>query len=193
MRIGRSSSLHPYTKALINVMPKPQLAGKKKQKRQVLKGETPNPGNIPKGCRFHTRCPFAEERCKVEEPSLIQYREGHSLSSKCQFLLKSSRKELYSNEWINRTYAIENEKEDLIALSKYIQQNPELEKPAMQVFKSFMRLSREAWIRCAKRRWRNWKTAFVAHFKKGEGRGFKLHSALNMMLCRISAMHADII
>ena len=71
-----TSSLHPYTKALINVMPKPRVAGQK-QKRQVLKGETPNPGNIPKGCRFHTRCPFAEERCKVEEPSLIQYREGH--------------------------------------------------------------------------------------------------------------------
>lgn len=71
-----SSSLHPYTKALINVMPKPRVAGQK-QKRQVLKGETPNPGNIPKGCRFHTRCPFAQERCKVEEPPLIQYREGH--------------------------------------------------------------------------------------------------------------------
>ncbi|WP_102262731.1 ABC transporter ATP-binding protein [Mesobacillus jeotgali] len=71
-----SSSLHPYTKALINVMPKPRVAGQK-QKRQVLKGETPNPGNIPKGCRFHTRCPFAEERCKKEEPPLIQYREDH--------------------------------------------------------------------------------------------------------------------
>lgn len=80
-----SSSLHPYTKALINVMPKPKIT-KEKQKRMVLKGETPNPSNIPSGCRFHTRCPFAEEKCKVEEPSLTQYSEGHFAA--CHFAEK---------------------------------------------------------------------------------------------------------
>ncbi|MFI8688020.1 ABC transporter ATP-binding protein [Rossellomorea sp. NPDC077527] len=80
-----SSSLHPYTKALINVMPKPKIS-KEKRKRMVLKGETPNPSNIPSGCRFHTRCPFAEEKCRVEEPALAQYSEGHFAA--CHFAEK---------------------------------------------------------------------------------------------------------
>ncbi|WP_226682952.1 ABC transporter ATP-binding protein [Sutcliffiella horikoshii] len=71
-----SASLHPYTKALINVMPKPTVAGEKR-KRMILKGETPNPSNVPSGCRFHTRCPFAEEKCKAEEPPLVEYSENH--------------------------------------------------------------------------------------------------------------------
>ncbi|NLP52506.1 ABC transporter ATP-binding protein [Bacillus sp. RO1] len=71
-----SASLHPYTKALINVMPKPTVAGEKR-KRMILKGETPNPSNVPSGCRFHTRCPFAEQKCKVEEPPLVEYSENH--------------------------------------------------------------------------------------------------------------------
>ena len=82
-----SSSLHPYTKALINVMPKPRVAGQK-HKRQVLKGETPDPGNIPKGCRFHTRCPFVEEKCRMEEPALVQYSNGHFAA--CHFAEKLS-------------------------------------------------------------------------------------------------------
>jgi peptide/nickel transport system ATP-binding protein len=80
-----STSLHPYTKALINVMPKPKIS-KQKQKRMILKGETPNPSNIPTGCRFHTRCPFAEEKCKVEEPELTQYSDGHFAA--CHFAEK---------------------------------------------------------------------------------------------------------
>lgn len=58
--------LHPYTRALVSVIPVPKrvsLAGKK-----LLKGETPDPVNIPSGCRFHPRCPEVKERCRVEEP-----------------------------------------------------------------------------------------------------------------------------
>ncbi|MGD6830642.1 ABC transporter ATP-binding protein [Sutcliffiella halmapala] len=80
-----SSSLHPYTKALINVMPKPKVSGEKR-KRMILKGETPNPSNVPRGCRFHTRCPFAEEKCKVEEPTLVEYSENHFAA--CHFAEK---------------------------------------------------------------------------------------------------------
>ncbi|WP_417898104.1 ABC transporter ATP-binding protein [Bacillus haimaensis] len=80
-----SSSLHPYTKALINVMPKPKVSGEKR-KRMILKGETPNPSNVPSGCRFHTRCPFAEEKCKVEEPTLVEYSENHFAA--CHFAEK---------------------------------------------------------------------------------------------------------
>jgi oligopeptide/dipeptide ABC transporter ATP-binding protein len=62
--------LHPYTKALVSVIPVPKrvsLAG-----RKLLKGETPDPVNIPTGCRFHPRCPEVQQRCREEEP---QYRK----------------------------------------------------------------------------------------------------------------------
>jgi peptide/nickel transport system ATP-binding protein len=68
------SCLHPYSKALVSVMPVPR---KRKRERIVLKGETPNPSNIPAGCRFHPRCPMAIERCKSEEPELQEYKPGH--------------------------------------------------------------------------------------------------------------------
>jgi peptide/nickel transport system ATP-binding protein len=58
--------LHPYTKALVSVIPVPKrvsLAG-----RKLLEGETPDPVNIPAGCRFHPRCPEVQQRCREEEP-----------------------------------------------------------------------------------------------------------------------------
>ncbi|ABR31046.1 peptide ABC transporter ATPase [Thermosipho melanesiensis] len=63
--------LHPYTKALISAVPEPDP--KKKKKKIIPKGEVPNPINPPSGCRFHPRCPFAKDICKVEEPKLIDY------------------------------------------------------------------------------------------------------------------------
>ena len=61
--------LHPYTRFLINAIPvaDPHLRGEEKQ---LLQGEIPSPINPPKGCRFHTRCPYATERCRTEEPEL---------------------------------------------------------------------------------------------------------------------------
>ena len=76
------SSLHPYTKALISVMPLPRVD--KNKKRIILKGETPNPLNIPKGCRFHPRCPKAEDICKLEEPCLREISSGHFAA--CHFV-----------------------------------------------------------------------------------------------------------
>lgn len=58
--------LHPYTRALVSVIPVPKrvsLAG-----RTLLKGETPDPVNLPAGCRFHPRCPEVQPRCREEEP-----------------------------------------------------------------------------------------------------------------------------
>jgi oligopeptide/dipeptide ABC transporter ATP-binding protein len=59
---------HPYTKALISVVPKrdPRNA----TRPQILTGETPNPVFIPSGCRFHPRCPIAEDTCRVTDPAL---------------------------------------------------------------------------------------------------------------------------
>jgi oligopeptide/dipeptide ABC transporter ATP-binding protein len=59
---------HPYTQALMSVVPKPDpRAG---TEPQILQGETPNPIDVPSGCRFHPRCPVAEDRCKVTDPEL---------------------------------------------------------------------------------------------------------------------------
>ena len=59
---------HPYTKALVSVVPQPDPD--RATKPQILQGETPNPVNIPSGCRFHPRCPVAEARCQNEDPQL---------------------------------------------------------------------------------------------------------------------------
>ena len=61
--------LHPYTKFLIEAVPKPDPKLKKEDK-EILTGEMPSPVNPPKGCRFHTRCPYVEEICREEEPLL---------------------------------------------------------------------------------------------------------------------------
>ena len=74
--------LHPYTRALVSVIPVPKrvsLAG-----RKLLQGETPDPVNIPAGCRFHPRCPEVQPRCREEEPF---YREvGPNRFAACHFI-----------------------------------------------------------------------------------------------------------
>ena len=77
------SSLHPYTKALINVMPRLEVK-KKRGKRLTLKGETPDPSNVPTGCHFHPRCPFAKEKCKSVVPEIREFGNGHMAA--CHFV-----------------------------------------------------------------------------------------------------------
>lgn len=64
--------LHPYTQALISAAPIPDPDVDKARPRIILKGEIPSPINPPKGCNFCTRCPYADERCRNEEP---QYKD----------------------------------------------------------------------------------------------------------------------
>ncbi len=66
---------HPYTKALLSAIP--SLDPDDRGGRQRLEGEIPSPANIPPGCRFHTRCPVAEERCRSEEPAWREGSEEH--------------------------------------------------------------------------------------------------------------------
>jgi oligopeptide/dipeptide ABC transporter ATP-binding protein len=67
--------LHPYTKALLSAIPVPHP--NVKRERTILKGDVPSPLNPPKGCRFHTRCPIAVEKCSFEEPEFLEKRPGH--------------------------------------------------------------------------------------------------------------------
>lgn len=66
---------HPYTKALLSAIPVPTLHFKRE--RIILKGDVPSPKNPPSGCRFHTRCPFAEPLCQVETPAFKEGNPGH--------------------------------------------------------------------------------------------------------------------
>lgn len=61
--------LHPYTKFLIDAVPKPDPFLRKENK-QLLQGEIPSPVNPPSGCRFHTRCPYTKDICKEKEPEI---------------------------------------------------------------------------------------------------------------------------
>ena len=68
--------LHPYTEALLSAVPIPK-AGARGRKRVILTGDVPSPINPPRGCHFHTRCPYAMKRCQQDEPVLQEIRPGH--------------------------------------------------------------------------------------------------------------------
>src|SRR5258705_7268057 len=59
---------HPYTRALLSVVP--NRDPRQRSTPQILQGETPDPVDVPPGCRFHPRCPIAEDRCRREDPVL---------------------------------------------------------------------------------------------------------------------------
>ena len=73
---------HPYTKALLSSIP--SLDPDDQKKAQKLEGEIPSPANPPPGCKFHTRCPIAEDRCRKEVPQWKKLSEGHFAS--CHFI-----------------------------------------------------------------------------------------------------------
>lgn len=75
-----SNPLHPYTKALLQSLPRFETRTSEKGKNKVLTGEIPSPINIPSGCRFRTRCPYATEECKRIEPDFISVGNGHKVA-----------------------------------------------------------------------------------------------------------------
>ena len=67
--------IHPYTKGLIASIP--TVDDVEHEHKDIMRGEQPGPMNIPKGCCFSTRCPYADERCKNEKPELREVKKGH--------------------------------------------------------------------------------------------------------------------
>jgi oligopeptide/dipeptide ABC transporter ATP-binding protein len=70
-----SSPQHPYTEALLDAVPVPDPD--RQRPVEVLTGEVPSPMRPPPGCHFHTRCPYAEDRCRIEAPQMREVRPGH--------------------------------------------------------------------------------------------------------------------
>ena len=69
---------HPYTEALLSAVPIPDP--RLRRKKIVLEGDVPSPISPPSGCHFHTRCPYAEERCRIEPPILREIAPGHQVA-----------------------------------------------------------------------------------------------------------------
>jgi oligopeptide transport system ATP-binding protein len=69
---------HPYTRALLEAIPAPDP--RLRRPRALLEGDVPSPIDPPPGCRFHTRCAFATDRCKAEEPPLVAEADGHAVA-----------------------------------------------------------------------------------------------------------------
>jgi oligopeptide/dipeptide ABC transporter ATP-binding protein len=72
-----TSPLHPYTEALLSAAPSFDPSLRQNQNRIILQGDIPSPANPPKGCRFHTRCPYAKDICKEEIPEYKEIKTGH--------------------------------------------------------------------------------------------------------------------
>jgi len=71
---------HPYTKALLAAVPSVHGNARDRRERIRLKGDPPSPVNLPTGCRFASRCPFAEDRCREAAPPLVERGAGHRVA-----------------------------------------------------------------------------------------------------------------
>ncbi|MCE7791680.1 ATP-binding cassette domain-containing protein [Salipaludibacillus sp. CUR1] len=90
-----ANPMHPYTEGLLSAVPVPDPEVRESRERVVLKGDIPSPVNPPSGCSFHTRCPFADEKCKQEVPEFRELKPDHFVS--CHYPLESGKGTLQNN------------------------------------------------------------------------------------------------
>ena len=79
---------HPYTRALLSAVPSADPTRRNRERRITIAGDPPNPINLPPGCRFASRCPLAEERCRVDTPQLGDVAQTHRVA--CHLVEKSN-------------------------------------------------------------------------------------------------------
>ena len=84
-----SRAAHPYTAGLTATIPVPEPSTERGKPGPAITGELPSPVSPPSGCRFRTRCPFAQEICAAEEPPLRSFGPGHVAA--CHFPLQVPR------------------------------------------------------------------------------------------------------
>ncbi|MFF9677696.1 oligopeptide/dipeptide ABC transporter ATP-binding protein, partial [Streptomyces eurythermus] len=95
---------HPYTKALMSAVPVPDPEVEDKRERILLTGDLPSPANPPTGCRFHTRCPWAQaERCSTERPQLRDIGGGHRVACHYAEDIASGKLQLTKGEVVSAT------------------------------------------------------------------------------------------
>lgn len=91
-----TNPLHPYTHALLSGIPNPEVAVK--SRRIVLEGDVPSPLDPPAGCRFHTRCPFCIDVCRLKEPRLVDVGNDHKVACHRQDKVRGLVKETFGIE-----------------------------------------------------------------------------------------------